>query len=209
MKKLNHQIIKFNGKNQLMEVLANCFSIGKVQIHFHKYDESKEKGQRVTSSVDIYTDIEEMLLLCNDILTGRISKELEVSKAKGKYPEPVWIDMGGVSANKLEERAKYCAAHGIKPKESQHPRDDGKSLSRVLKIVPGDKFPVLFVAESGAGEEAENGLIVPKYGRNPDNRIMFGLTNDQLKKLAISTKMNIEAYYAAQYVSGAFLKEFV
>lgn len=207
--RLNHQIIKFNGKDTILEVKNDYFNIDKVLIHMHKYDETKAKGQRITQEVDIYVNMSTALLLCNDILSGRITALLDVEKKKGeKYPKAIWQDLGGISATKLEEKEKYNISKGralSDLKEGQKRRADGKSLSRVLKIAPGNKLPVIFTAENGAGEEDERGLIVPKYGLKPDNRVMVGLSYDQLKEFAIMLKLHIEAFITEKYVNYRYL----
>ena len=156
-KMLNKQILKLDGKDTFFEIMANAFGIDKVQINFRKYDDSQEKGSKITQSVDIFIDIPEALVLSQDILSGKIAQLAKTEKAKGaKYPAQIWQTMGGVNAEKAKTR-------GL--------RTDGMALSRVLKIVPGLKQPFVFTAESGKGEENDKGLIVPRYGTTPENRI--------------------------------------
>lgn len=205
MKNLQHQIIKFNNKDSLMEVLANSFEIGKVQVHMHKYDETKAKGQRVTQAVDIFVDIPTMLVLCNDILTGNISAKVKGLKDAGKTYDSAWIDMGGIPAKKLAEREEFNIKKGLKVENltySQKSRPDGKSLSRVLKIIPSTRTDMAFTfqAESGAGEENAQGLIVPKYGSKPENRLMMAVTPEQAKAFALMIKMHLDAFISQKYV---------
>lgn len=205
MKRLQHQIIKFNNKDGLMEVLANAFEIGKVQIHMHKYDESKAKGSRITQEVDLFVDIPDMLVLCNDILTGNIPAQIKSLKTAGKNYDSAWSDMGGVSATKLAERQQMALKEGKKLeglKATQKSRADGKSLSRVFKIVPSTRNDMAFTfqGEYGAGEENDTGLIVPKYGTKPDVRLMMAVTPKQAKAFALMIKTHIEAFIAQKYV---------
>lgn len=201
---LNHQIIKFNNKDSIMEVLANSFEIGKVQIHIHKYDESKKKGERITQELDVFVNIEDMLVLCQDILSGNIPKSIKKLKDAGKNYDAAWIDMGGVSAKKLEEREKYLLSQGRKLedlKAHQKQRADKKSLSRVFKIVPSTRGDMVFTFqfESGMGEENETGLIVPKYGTKPEVRLMMAVNAKQAKAFALMIKTHIEAFINSKY----------
>lgn len=191
---LNHQILRIDGSNSFFEIMSNAFGIDKVQINFRKYDKNKAKGEKFTQTVDIYVNVEEMLVLCNDILSGKIASLADIERKKGaSYPNPVWDSMGGISAEKAKEK-------GL--------RTDGKALSRVIKLSPGSKQPFVLTAESGAGEQNEKGLIVPRFGTKPDNRVIVALNANQLKQLALLTQMHIASYTTSQYQSGAYLKEF-
>lgn len=202
---LSHQIIKFNNKDSIMEVLANSFEIGKVQIHMHKYDETKAKGSRITQELDLFVNIEDMLVLCNDILSGNIPKQVKALKDAGKNYDAAWNDMGGISATKLKERETFLLSKGKKLedlKAHQKQRADGKSLSRVFKIVPSTRGDMAFTfqGESGAGEENDTGLIVPKYGTKPDVRLMMAVTPKQAKAFALMIQTHIESFIAQKYV---------
>lgn len=190
MKKvLQKQIIRFDGNDTFFEVMANAFNIGKVQINFRKYDQTKSKGDKITQQVNCYVNIEDILVLTQDILSGKINKLAEAEKAKGStYPAPVWQSMGGISALKAE-------------------REDEMALSRVLKLAPGSSKPFVLTAESGKGEQNQQGLIVPRFGTKPENRIIVALTNEQLKQFALIINMHLTAYYSAQYSNGAYMVE--
>lgn len=193
-KVLNKQIIRFDGKDTFFEVMANAFGIDKVQLNFRKYDNAKASGSKFTQQVDCYVNVEDALVLSQDILSGKIHALAEAEKSKGgKYPAPVWQSMGGMSADKAKEK-------GL--------RNDGMALSRVLKLAPGSAKPFVITAESGKGEQNAQGLIVPRYGTTPDNRIMVALTGDQLKQLALLIQMHLNAYYSAQYSTGAYIVEY-
>lgn len=193
-KMLNKQIIRFDGKDTFFEVMANAFGIDKVQLNFRKYDATKSTGSKFTQQVDIFINVEDALVLCQDILSGKINALAEVEKAKGaKYPAPVWQSMGGMSAERAKEK-------GL--------RSDGMALSRVIKLAPGSAKPFVLTAESGKGEQNTQGLIVPRYGTSPDNRVMVALTVEQLKQLAILIQMHLTAYYSSQYSTGAYLVEY-
>lgn len=190
-KLLSHQIIRFDGRNTFFEVMSNCFGIDKVQINFIQYDVSKEKKNRIVNQISVYVDIPKAGCLCHDILTGKLPMLMKKQKESGeKYPKPVWSDMGGISASKLAERNQS--------------RQDGKALSRVLKLSSGFKTDCVLQAECGCGEEDDKGLIVPRYGTNPDARIIVGLCFDDLKKLAIMIDKHITAFYTSEYSSGAY-----
>ncbi|EGT3642176.1 TPA: hypothetical protein UL242_002518 [Clostridioides difficile] len=186
---LRHQIIRIDGSNVFFEVLSNAFPIGKVQINFRKYDKNANKGEKFTQQVDIFINIENALVLCQDILSGKIEKlavlsEKEAKQKDSKYPQPIWKNLGGTSVKKLKEQNKE--------------RKDGYALSRMLKLSPG-KIGFLFTAEEGKGEETDTGLITPRYNQNPDSRILVPLNSEQLKTLALMIKIHIESYLTIKY----------
>ncbi|MDI3075344.1 hypothetical protein QJL41_12440 [Clostridioides difficile] len=186
---INHQILKIDSKNCFLEVMANSFTIDKVLINFRKYDNNSQAGEKFTQQVDIFIDPKFALLLCHDILSGKIAKLADISQAKAKkegrnFPSEVWRTLGGTSAKDL--------------KKQNRERKDGCAISRSLKLSPGEKG-FLFTAESGKGKETDKGLIVPKYGINPDNRVVIPLDSDQLKIFAIMIKTHIEAFLALKY----------
>lgn len=63
------------------------------------------------------------------------------------------------------------------------------------------KFDFLFVADSGPGETDSKGLIVPRYGKNPENHVSVSLTWDALAELLLYTKTHYEAWLASWYLS--------
>ena len=70
------QIIRKDGKDCLMEVNTQSFTIGKVQFVFAKYDPNKPQGQRTTDRIVIYLDFATALEFSQSILDGRLSKLL-------------------------------------------------------------------------------------------------------------------------------------
>lgn len=179
-----NQIIRMDGKNVFVEFLDSGFEIGKVLINFVKYDGVTNKQ---TDIITYYLDFEDFMVLKQDVLTGRLSKLAEIEKAKKKnFPGYIYMQQGGVSAENLAKRNQS--------------RPDGMSLARQLKILPGDKYPFMFQAEQGKGEQNEKGLIVSRFGSKPDSRIMVPMQGDDLKKIVLMIDAKIQAYMSAQYV---------
>ncbi len=67
-------------------------------------------------------------------------------------------------------------------------RTDGKSLSRTARLVCGSKTDFLFVADSGPGETNAKGLIVPRFGKNPENHVSVSMTFELFSELMLMTK---------------------
>lgn len=181
-----NQIYRVDGKNVFLEVLNNAFNIGKgkVNINFVKYDDSG-----ITEKIDIYIDLPKALLLCNDILSGKLAKTVALALKEGKFEnKPVndytsyFVNMGG----KNEEAAK---------------REDGMALSKQFKIQKGNKVPWIFRAEIGPGKSNETGLIVPQG--KAEKFINVPLTDDDLKIFALLLEKHINAYITHVYLDHA------
>lgn len=184
-----NQIIRIDGRNCFVEALNDSFPIGKVHLGFYAYDVSKAAGSRFTNNIQIYIDIAEFLSLAQDVGNGRFTYKAKQSLEKmgtGKYAEPIYKTMGGTSAKRL-------AAQG-------QARKDGMGISRQFKITPGTKMPYMLSAESGAGQEDDKGLIVPRYGTNPEQRVTVAMDANTLQRFALMVQMHIQSYYTAMYV---------
>lgn len=192
-----NQIIRKDGNNCFVEVLSNSFDIGRVLMKFVTYDPTKATGSKFTNEIDIYLSFEQFLRIKYDILGSQsLIKRINAykqeadaqTKATGKktYSKQHILSQGGTSARSLESRGKA--------------RPDGMSLSRTLKVFAGDKMPFIFLAEQGPGEEDSKGLIVPKYGFNPEQRVMIGLSADDVKEIFLLTEAKLNAYLVGKQV---------
>jgi hypothetical protein len=179
-----NQIYRIDGSKCFVEVLNDSFPIGKVHLGFYTYDMNKAAGSRFTNNVPIYIDIPDFLALCSEVQTG----QLALKKENRSNFEFYYKNMGGTSALQLNKRGKA--------------RNDGMGISRQLKIIPGERYPFVLIAESGPGQANDKGLIVPKYkdGR-PEQRVMVPMDGYTLKKFLLIIQAHIQAYYTAQYVT--------
>lgn len=216
-----NQIIRIDGRGVFLEVIRNCFNIGKVQINFIEYDPKNNNQQ--TKNIPLFIDMDKFLVLANDILTGRISalanKERErVEKlkkdlqAKGKetkyiYCKEIFTDMGGIPSAKLvEKKEAWAERHPNKPM-FRFDIPEGKALSRQFKITPGASQPWIFSGEQGIGDDNnETGLIVPvadegEKSYRPKEIVRVPLTSDEdLKRFALVVTSHINAFITAQYI---------
>ena len=168
------QIIRKDGKDCLMEVNTQAFSIGKVKLVFAKYDPNKPQGQRTTARIEIYLDFSTALEFSHSILDGRLSKLLVEANNKFKQTQKPWdknvsISMGGT-------------AH---PKN----RTDGKAESRTLSAQLGTNKPIALVASSGPGNVNDKGLIVPE---KPEHSVFITLSAEDIREVALMIKCNVE-----------------
>lgn len=178
-----NQIIRIDGKNVFVEAMNNAFKIGRVQLNFISYD---AKSNKMSANIPIYLTFEEFFSLKQDVISGRLAKLAEVEKAKGaKYPKEVYLKQGGVSAKNLKARGQE--------------RPDGMSLARQMKIVPGMKYPFMVQGEQGAAEENPQGLIVPRYGGKPDDRVMVPMDGETMKQFFLTIDAHIKAYLNSVY----------
>ena len=203
-----YQIIRRDARGCFVEIKSDSFPIGKVHMEFAAYDVGKPAGQRQTNHVHIYLDIAEFMNLAHFILHGschamtRAYKEAmtEIEAYKGAHGgqlskelkakqdmmnRPVFQNLGGTSAQKL---AQYGKA-----------RADGKSLSRSVKLFVGSRADYLLCAESGPGETDAKGLIVPKYGGSPENKVSVSLSMAHLNELLLVTLAHYTAWLSLWY----------
>lgn len=183
-----YQIIRKDAKNCFVESLRDTFSIGRIHLCFSAYDPSKPSGQRQTENVNIYISVDEFLELCQKLCGGEL-RFMWQSKRKSGDSSPLYQCLGGTSAERLAKLGK--------------PRPDGMSLSRIAKLVCGQKSDFLFVADSGPGETDAKGLIVPRFGNRPENHVAVSMTWETLSELLLTTKTHYEAWLAAWYTRQA------
>lgn len=180
----NNQIIRKDAKNCFIESLNDSFPIGKAHLGFASYDMSKPADSRQTNRINIYISVEELLELCRKLSCGEL-KYMFQNKKKASDSSPLYQCLGGTSAERLKKAGKS--------------RADGMSLSRTAQIICGSKCDILFIADSGPGEENEKGLIVPRFGNKPENHVAVSMTFDSLSELLLMTKTHYEAWLSAYY----------
>ena len=181
-----HQIIRKDAKNCFVESLSDSFDKGKAHFAFATYDLNKPAGNRQTNCVHIYISVPELLELCRKLSCGEL-RYLWQERKRANDNRPIQEWLGGTSAEKLLQYGK--------------PRLDGKSLSRVCKLVAAQKTDFLFIADSGPGEKDAKGLIVPRFGKKPENHVSVSMTWDSLAELLLITKTHYEAWLTAWYMS--------
>ena len=178
------QIIRKDARNCFVESLSDAFGNGRAHFAFATYDLSKPAGQRQTNNIHIYIPISELMELCRKLSSGELRWILQEKKRTGDNM-PIQELLGGTSAKKLRQYGR--------------PRQDGKSLSRTCKLVCGAKTDFLLVADSGPGEENQKGLIVPRFGKNPENHVSVSMTFEALSELLLVTKVHYEAWLCSWY----------
>ena len=181
-----YQITRIDAKNCFVESLSDTFSYGKAHLTFCTYDKSRPEGQRMTANIQIYIDIADWLELCRMLDSGELRAAVASQNRSGSR-DPIKEWLGGTSAKKLLKLGK--------------PREDGKSLSRTAQLYAArNAGSVLFAASSGPGEENATGLIVPKFGKNPEQHVAVSMTLDNLSKLLLLTRIHYTAWLTAAYM---------
>ena len=180
------QIIRIDARNCFVESKSDSFEIGKAHLEFATYDMSKPAGQRQTNNVHIYIDLPEFLCLTYEALTGILHNRARQMKAN-KDTTALYQCLGGTSADKL--------------KQYNRARPDGKSLSRIAKLIYSDMKDdhYLFVADSGPGDTDAKGLIVPRFGKKPENHVAVSMSWRNVNELLLMTKTHYEAWLSAKY----------
>lgn len=180
-----NQIIRKDARGCFIESLSDFFELGKVHLALASYDLNLPAGQRQTNQIHIYIGVDELQEICRKIICGELQYNLQQKRKTGDA-KPLMEWLGGTSAQKL---AKLGRA-----------RADGKSLSRTAKLLCGKKSDFLFVADSGPGVQNEKGLIVPQFGRNPENHVSVSMAYDSLSELFLLTKEHYGAWLSAWYM---------
>lgn len=187
-----NQIVRKDAKDCFVESLNDAFEIGKTHFAFSSYDMSKPAGSRQTNSVHIYINADEFLELCRKITSGELRYMLQTKK-QNRDSSYLYQHLGGTSAKNLYRQGRA--------------RADGKSLSRTVQLLPSTKSDFLFVADSGPGEETAKGLIVPKFGKNPENHVSVMMTYDAFSELMLLTKAHYQAWLTAWYIQNPVAKQ--
>ena len=187
------QITRKDARDCFVESLRDCFSIGRIHFTFASYDLARPPGQRQTNQIQIYIPIGEFLNLCRKLECGELRYLMQEHRKTGDK-RPLYETLGGTSAEKLARQGR--------------PRADGRSLSRVMQLLAGNKSDLLLVADSGPGDTTDKGLIVPKFGKNPENHVAVSMNFDLFSELLLETKINyqawLSAWYAANGAAGVF-----
>jgi len=187
-----NQIVRKDARDCFVESLNDAFEIGKTHFAFASYDMSKPAGSRQTNSVHIYINADEFLELCRKITSGELRYMLQTKK-QNRDATYLYQHLGGTSAKNLYRQGRA--------------RADGKSLSRTVQLLPSTKSDFLFVADSGPGEETVKGLIVPKFGKNPENHVSVMMTYDAFNELMLLTKAHYQAWLTAWYIQNPVAKQ--
>ena len=180
------QIIRKDARNCFVESLSDAFGNGRAHFVFATYDLNKPAGQRQTNNIHIYIAIPELLELCRKLSCGELRYIMQQKKQTGDS-KPIQEWLGGTSAEKLRQFGKS--------------RPDGKSLSRVCKLMAAQKTDFLFTASSGPGEKDAKGLIVPKFGSRPENHVAVSMTFESFSELLLMTRTHYESWLTAWYLS--------
>lgn len=177
--RLSGKIFELDTKNTFVKVKADYFPIDKVLLSFVEFNTDTKKAIR---SQDCCICMSEFAALCHDIQIGYFKKRIDDGSAKAKkegkkYADPVYTFYGGT-------------------------QKDGKIISRMVQIAPGNNAPVVITGIWGPGSKGQNGQIVPNYFKNgvqPEGRIRVAATYDMLKAMAAEYLAAHQAYVNTLY----------
>ena len=172
------QIFRHDARGCFVEAKCDRFHLDRVHLQFVAYDKNRPQGQRYTNNVNIYIPIPEFLVLYQEAASGVLHGRMHQYKTTGQQ-ESLYEHMGGTPASTLARLGKA--------------RPDGKSVSRVTKLVAGSRSDYLFVADSGPGDQNEQGLIVPRFGKNPEQHVAVSFSWKKLNEFLFT----IHAHYMA------------
>jgi len=179
-----YQIMRKDAAGCFVESLWDYFAIGQIHFGFYTYNKKLQKGKRITNKVHIFLSEAEFLDFSRKLESGELAAKMRNRQSGDQTSIEEWI--GGTSAEKLAAVDKA--------------RPDGMSLSRVAKLIPGNNGGLLFIADSGPGEKVGTGIIVPRYGKTPENHVPVSLGFKAFSELILTTKAHYEAWLAAFYM---------
>lgn len=192
------QIARIDAKDCFLEIRSSLFDaksagkVGKVMFNFVKYD---NKTNKALLSIATFIDIPRVLELTDQIRLHFIDQDIkrEIARAQqnhDQYCNNIWIDFGGTSARTLASRGKA--------------RQDGKSESRTLEIVPANKEGhVMIRAKRGPGIEQDNGTIKPDYtGGAKFDQLGVVVSMQDLRAAAKLIDINITAFETRKWMNG-------
>ena len=157
------QVIRIDGRDAFVEVVASALTIDKVVVGFTSYNKNAEAGSRSTGNVQIYMDVFEALRLSRDIMSGRLAALAEAEKKKTaadpnrKYCNPIYRQQGGSTKD------------GI--------------IAREFTITPGEKAPWILVGKKGPGHQTPQGLIVMDQATET---VRVAMTSEKFKEFALA-----------------------
>ena len=131
-----YQITRKDARNCFVESLNDAFGFEKVHLTFATYDVNRPIGQRQTNNIGIYIATDEFLELCRKLECGEL-KFIMQQRQKNKDASPIFESLGGTSSDRLKAMGKA--------------RADGKSISRTVKLIIGERSDFLLIADSGPG----------------------------------------------------------
>ena len=134
----------------------------------------------------IYIDVPQFLALAQEAANGSLHMRMQQYKNERKT-DALFEHLGGTAAKRLAYYGKS--------------RPDGMSLSRVVKLTVAEKGDYFFTADSGPGEENKTGLIVPRFGKSPEQHVSVILTWRQLNELLFATVVHYKAWLSAKYMA--------
>lgn len=194
--KYSSQIYRVDGKNVFFEVLNSMFHApyNKVNFNFISYDGNTKKQIK---NLSVYMGLDKTLLLCNEILSGKLSAMVSKARTENSFNgaplndyTSFFTEMGGTAEAAVQRKFDYY--------KSKHPwLQPGMAISRQFKIQAGQKVPWIFRVEYGPGRSNETGLIAPTG--KPEEFVNVPLTNESLKMFALVMQCNIQAYYNQFY----------
>ena len=164
-------IFKIDGRNLFVDV-QEAFAIGKVCFMFRRYDDTKEKGNRITGSIDCYMTIEEFSYFCHLLKTARMGKMIanEIAAAGGGYPKPAYILYGGTN------------------------KPGSPVISRKLQVEKGMKTPYVLTALQGPGKAGAKGQIMPAYMDKDAEKITVPMAEETACKLGLTGERAIQIH---------------
>lgn len=194
--KYSSQIYRVDCKNGFFEVLNSMFQApyNKVQFNFVTYDEQTKKQLK---NLGVYMGIDKTLLLCNDILSGKLNSIVVKARTENSFNgQPLtdytsfFTEMGGTAEAGVQKKFDHYKA--------KHPwLQPGMAISRQFKIQAGQRMPWIFRVEYGPGKSNATGLITPTG--KPEEFVNVPLTNETLKMFALIMQCHIQAYFNQFY----------
>lgn len=166
------------GKGKRLELENGAFPIEKLSFGFQTID-MEEKKQ--TGMIRIYLDFGVASLFAHNILNGEYERLQQKQAQQSSTVPSVFKSIGG---------------------SKKVTRPDGRPTFRKMELSKGTLW--ILHAEEGPGQISSTGGFVA--AGPAENRISIGLSDDQLKMMALAIERELLAYRTAQFVRFAVVK---
>lgn len=166
------------GAQSYLEIMSPTDSFDMVTINVGSFGKDYKRIEQISC----YVELPKFFSFCKLIEFGVLQRKVEEERKLGKdYPDAIWEDNGGT--------VSYVT---------------GAIEGRKIKMIPGKKTDVAFVAERGKGYTTKTGGIQIDYNAGNIARVLCGVSYSELYEIAVYCQARLQAYLVDQQIKGKY-----